>query len=191
MIDHNILFSKLSHYGIKDMALKLIKHYFTGRKQYCTYKGTNSSMLNIHKGVPQGSILGPLFFSLYINDFVHSTDKYNFLMYADNTTLISTYETFSTDVSDIHTIERNINTEQLLILTWLSRNKLLINITKTKMTIFHTQKRNVSYPTIFMNTSPVEIVDDFKFSGNVINKHLKWTTNIEYIAVKFPNILEY
>ena len=110
-------------------------------------------------------------------------------MYADDPTLISTYETFSTDVSDIHTIERNFNTELLLILTWLSRNKHLINTTKTKMTIFHIQKRDVSYPTIFMNTSLVDIVDYFKFLGIMINKHLKWTTHIEYIAVKISKYI--
>ena len=94
MIDHNILLFKLNHYGTRNGALNLLESYFMGRKQYCHFRSTDSAMLNIHKGVPQGSILGPLLFILYINDFIYSTDKFDFLMYADDTTLFSTYDKF-------------------------------------------------------------------------------------------------
>ena len=109
MIDHNILLFKLNHYGIRNGALNLLESYFTGRKQYCHFRSTDSAMLNIHKGVPQGSILGPLLFILYINDFIYSTDKFDFLMYADDTTLFSTYDKFeSIDDKNIETIKNNI-----------------------------------------------------------------------------------
>ena len=87
-------------------STNLSKSYFTKRKKYCHFKITDSSMLNIHKGVPQGFILGPLLFILYINDFIYSTDKFDFVMYADDTTLFSTYDKFeSIDGKNIETIK--------------------------------------------------------------------------------------
>ena len=74
-------------------------------------------MLNIHKGVPQGSILGPLLCILYIKDCIYSADKFDFVMYADHTTLFSTYGKFeSIDDKNIETIENNINKELSLII---------------------------------------------------------------------------
>ena len=119
-------------------------------------------MLLIHKGVLQGSILGPLLFILYVNDCYLSSNKFTCLMYSDDTTLLSTYDTFHTITdTDIATIQRNINKELLLVTTWLSSNKLLINTTKTKMTVFQTQQKHMSYPDVIINNSDVENVDDF------------------------------
>ena len=106
-------------------------------------------------------------------------------MYADDTTLFSTYDKFETiDDKNIETIENNINKELSLIVTLLHRNKLLINTTKTKMTIFHTPHCEVTYPRIKINNSSVEVVDEFKFLGIFIDKHLKWSTHTEFIANK-------
>ena len=90
-------------------------------------------MLLIHKGVPPGSILWPLLFILYVTDFYLSSNKFTFLMYADDTTLLSTYDTFHANTdTDKTTIQININEEHLHVTTWLSRKKLLINTTKPK-----------------------------------------------------------
>ena len=107
-LNHSILLSKLHYYGIRNTALTLLKSYFTNRKQYCDYKGTSSNMLLIHTGA-QCSIPGPLLFILYVNDF-YLSNKFSFLMYADDTTVLSTYDTFHTNTdTDIATIQRNIN----------------------------------------------------------------------------------
>ena len=101
-------------------------------------------MLLIHKGVPQGSILGPLLCILYVND---SSNKFTLLMYADDTTQLSTYDPFHTNTyTDIATIQRNINEELVRVTTWLSRNKLLINTSKPKLTVFRTQQKTHILP---------------------------------------------
>ena len=67
----------------------------------------------------------------------------------------------------------NMNEELVRVTTWLSRNKLLINTTNTKMTVFHTQQKHMSYPDVIINNSHVEIVDNFKLLGITVNNHLK------------------
>ena len=102
LIDFTVLLHKLSHYRIHGTALKLPKSYLTDRKQYCYYKGTCSSILTPTRGGPQGSILGPIFFLLYINNIPNVTNRYLFLIYANDTTLHSTYDNFhDTNNSDI------------------------------------------------------------------------------------------
>ena len=87
-LDHELLLYKLSHYGIQGNALNLCRSYLTNRKQYVEYNGYKSEVLNIKTGVPQGSVLGPLFFLIYLNDFDRSTNMFKFITYADDTTLI-------------------------------------------------------------------------------------------------------
>ena len=86
-IDHDILFNKLEHYGISGMALTWIKSYFFERKQFVEFNQTSSSEQTIKCGVPQGSILGPLFFILYINDLPNASKVTEILIFADDTSI--------------------------------------------------------------------------------------------------------
>ena len=86
-LDHEILFTKLEHYGIRDVALQWIKSYFSCRQQFVQINQTCSSMWTIKRGVPQGSILGPLFFILYINDLLKAPKLTELLLFADHTSI--------------------------------------------------------------------------------------------------------
>ena len=130
-LDHEILLAKLQYYGIHGTPLELLKSYLTNRKQYVEIEDTKSKMLDISTGVPQGSILGPLLFIIYVNDFALSSEKFKFVMYADDTTLTSTLETFSTNELNGNPAS-SINIELNKISEWLKLNRLTLNVQKTK-----------------------------------------------------------
>ena len=85
----------------------LKKNYLNNRKHNCHFKGTLSTLLQIKKAVPQGSILGPLLLSIYINDFINALNKFQFVLYADHTTLFSTYDTFKNSDDDSMDVIKN------------------------------------------------------------------------------------
>ena len=89
-LDHSILLHKLNHYGINGAAFQLLKCYLSNRKQYVHIASSRSKYTPIELGVPQGSILGPLLFIIYINDITSSNDLIKCTMFADDTTLFTT-----------------------------------------------------------------------------------------------------
>ena len=100
-LSHDILLNKLTYYGVKNSANDLLRSYLSNRKQYVQIDDISSSIISINTGVPQGSILGPLLFNICINDIIMSSDKFNFILYADDTTLNATIESFGETVADI------------------------------------------------------------------------------------------
>ena len=126
-LSFDILLRKLQHYGIDDVSLNLIKSYLTNRFQFVQYENADSGLLEVKTGIPQGSILGPLFFRILINDLVNCSTKFQFLMYADDTTIYF-------NLNDFPVINREveINSELEKVNTWLKLNKLAINVDKSK-----------------------------------------------------------
>lgn len=173
-INHTILLDKLEHYGIRNGALDLFRSYLHNRRQYVAYNNSTSNMVDISIGVPQGSILGPILFTIYMNDFVNSSSTFDFILYADDTTLY-------TDVKKVN--EQSINVELQKIVKWLNVNKLSINAKKTKMMLFHISKKPKS-PQVKLNGVVVEDVSHFKFLGIMIANNLSWTAHLMYLANK-------
>ena len=93
-LDRNILFSKLKFYRLSDDAIRLLKYYLSDREQYVQLGNIKSQLHGISRGIPQGSVMGPLLFNILINDLNAATKKFDLIMYADDTTLVSTLETF-------------------------------------------------------------------------------------------------
>jgi len=128
-LDHSILLTKMHHFGIRGVALQIISDYLSRRTQRTYCNNSLSSPLPITCGVPQGSILGPLLFLIYINDIHKSSSLFNFIMLADDTTLL-----FS--VKSLTCLQSTVNNELDKVSEWLKTNKLSINISKTNYMIF-------------------------------------------------------
>ena len=112
-LDHKILIKKLEFYGVSDGPGKLLESYLSNRKQYVVFDDINSHVLDIKTGVPQGSILGPLLFLIYINDIVKSSNLFKFILFADDTTIIAPINIKNKETANI------INMELDKIITWL------------------------------------------------------------------------
>ena len=187
-LDHEILLAKLQYYGIHGTPLELLKSYLTNRKQYVEIEDTKSKMLDISTGVPQGSILGPLLFIIYVNDFALSSEKFKFVMYADDTTLTSTLETFSTNELNGNPAS-SINIELNKISEWLKLNRLTLNVQKTKYMLFKTSKKKVQTLLLQMDNKIIDKVLDFNFLGIHFNEQLNWKSHIDKLSVKCCRIL--
>ena len=176
-VDHSILLVKLEYYGIRGIALDWFKSYLAGRKQYVTYNGTSSSTKMIKCGVPQGSILGPLLFLLYINDLPNVCKSTNPVLYADDTNLFIN----GNNLIDLQTA---INRELAEISTWLKINKLSLNVKKTHHMIF-THKRKIQ-PSVALSIEghPIDEVDNTKFLGVYLDNKINWKKHISYISGK-------
>jgi hypothetical protein len=185
-LDHKILLKKLHYYGLLNTSYGLLESYITNRKQYVEFEGTCSSSLYLTTGVPQGSILGPLLFLIYMNDISHACSSIDCILYADDTTLSSTLKTVN---NSIRISESEINKELSNVSDWLKLNKLSVNASKTKCMIFHSIQRATVNPNIILDNTPVEIVDHFNFLGIVIDKHMNFKAHVDKICIKISRAI--
>ena len=178
-LDHSILINKLAYYGIHGAALRWFTSYLTGRSQYVEIDGVSSNILLLSTGVPQGSILGPLLFLIYMNDIPNCTEHFNFILYADDTTLNNTVQIPSLSPVDI-------NNELAKVYDWLAVNKLSLNVRKTKYVIFHAMNKRIEgvIPSLEINGIPLERVQNFNFLGLVLNENMSWKPHIDLLANK-------
>ena len=182
-LDHKILIKKLHYYGIRGTALNWFISYLSNRKQFVQINSYKSSMLPLNTGVPQGSILGPLLFLIYMNDIPNSSDLFDFILFADDTSLKSFINTRNFLLS---LASSKLNLELSKVNDWLAVNKLSLNIKKTKFMIFHTSKKNIQncIPNLQIGGVEIERVQNFNFLGLKINENLSWKPHTDMIANK-------
>ena len=176
-VNHDILLEKLKFYGIKDEALAWFKSYLSNRAQYTQVGNTLSDIGYIKHGVPQGSVLGPLLFLIYINDITESSKILKFYLFADDTTVF-----FSSKTNP--EIESLLNTELCKVSDWLAANKLSLNVGKSNFLHFHHGNTKKESLNIQINDTAVEEKDSTKYLGVYIDNKLSWKTHISITKTK-------
>ena len=150
--------------------------FLNNRTYFVHVNGCSSDTRNVNIGVPQGSILGPLFFLIFINDMKNCSLLLIFLQFADDTTLMYS----SPDVNVLNEIlEREANK----VLMWIHANKLVINLSKTNCMLF-SNKRNIPNLNIQLNNSNLDMVSETTFLGVVIDNKLSWKAHVKYVSSK-------
>ena len=188
-VDHRLLLRKLSECGVRGNSNKLLHSYLTNRQQFVCFESTptklrkkistcpagfyGSDLAEIQNGVPQGSILGPFLFLVYVNSLV----KDNFL-YADDTTCLVSAE----NVSDLEiSMFQKVN----LLTQDLAELNLGVNPTKTAVIFYHLGRKEIKYePVVFLDDELLENESSVKFLGMHIDKKLSWSSHVDVISSK-------
>ena len=176
-LDHSILLSKLEYYGVRGVALKWFTSYLAMRKQFTYCNSFKSDILSLKCGVPQGSILGPLLFLIYINDICDVSTVFKYTLFADDTSVFLSHR-------DINSLERTINLELPKLTLWFRSNILSLNVQKTNFIHFRGKKKsndNLSI-VISVNGTQIERKTCTKFLGVYINEKLNWKDQVNHVT---------
>ena len=177
-VDHNILINKLQHYGIRGIANDWFKSYLTDRKQFVSINGFNSDLEFNNCGVPQGSILGPLLFLIYINDLHNSIKFCKTHHFADDTNLLY----FNKSAKQLN---KHVNYDLKHIVNWLNANKICLNVSKTELVVFKPLKKSLDHDLcIKLNGKRLYPTSSVKYLGVRIDSNLNWKEHLNATAIK-------
>ena len=178
-VNHNILISKLNHYGIRGPTLNLLKSYLTNRKQYVKIGKQKSELRNISCGVPQGSVLGPLLFILYINDLHKACTTGDMRIFADDTTVFFKCK----NKKDITSIGMQIMTQLNM---WFKANRLTLNSEKSNFVVFRSRQNKITNlpGQIHFENTCINRSESAKYLGVILDEHLTWNQQITEVCNK-------
>ena len=177
-VNHHILLQKLYVYGVRGIAHEWFSSYLSNRSQYTSVNGNTSDPQPITCGVPQGSVLGPLLFLIFINDIPKCSNLFKFTLFADDSTLSCKFSGTPVDL-----IFDSIENELVKLNTWLITNRIKINVDKSKFICFSYRKSIQSRP-LKLGDSFIQETDQTKFLGLILDNRLTFKPHINYILSK-------
>ena len=179
-VNHSILLEKLKYYGISGNINTWFRSYLCNRKQYVAIGGQSSKYTTLEHGVPQGSVLGPLLFLLYIND-LHECIKFSKAFhFADDTNLLYIPPKRSRN----RNIVRKLNIDLKSLNNWLLANKISLNSTKTELIIFRQKNKSIQPIKIKLNGKILTPKSEIKYLGLTMDEHLTFQTHINIMNAK-------
>ena len=188
-VDHLILLRKLEHYGVRGIINDWFSTYLLDRIQTTQIGPGISNKDQMLTGVPQGSVLGPLLFLIYVNDIYKSSNKLTFYLFADDTNLLYADK-------NLKSLENIVNIELSKICNWLTANKLFLNIKKSYYVIFHPYQKKPNYQVELkmLDTSTntyafLEQKSCVRYLGILIDSNLSWKDQINHIAAKISQLI--
>ena len=176
-VNHNLLLQKLYRYGIRGLVHHWFASYLTNRQQYVSVGSKVSSVKPINIGVPQGSILGPILFLIFINDLPSSTVNFTTTLFADDTTL----SIANNDYNDLVPI---LNRELSNVQEWIGKNRVTVNVEKTELMIISNKNTNHNNNQIIFNDEYLKFTDCSMFLGLKLDSKLKFAGHISHICGK-------
>ena len=169
-------------YGIRDTELNFFRSYLSNREQYVSLLGVESQKKIITRGVPQGSVLGPILFLVFINDFPLSNAFFKFTLFADDSTLTCSFPNH-----DVNFIHETLSVQLVEIDKWLRHNKLKINADKSNF-IVYSYRKSIEIPPLNLGLYTIIQTDSTKFLGIYLDQQLKFNNHIQHITGKFPKL---
>ena len=177
-VNHAILLTRLNHYGIRGVVLDWLKFYLSPRKQFVNVNVHNSLSLPVTCGVPQGSILGPLLFLLYVNDLPNTSCLLTFHLFADDTNIC-----FSS--KNLSHLEATLNHELKSVAEWMKCNRLALSISKTNFILFHSSKLKPNQSLrVTIDNELIKEVDSTKYLGITFDSNLTWKCHINELCLE-------
>ena len=175
-VNHSILIAKLETLGVRGFTLQWLRSYLKNREQFVTIDNKKSSTKVVNIGVPQGSVLGPLLFLIYINDMSRCSSTVRFIHFADDTVVLL-------EGSELNNLCGSLNEELDRVHSWLCCNRLSLNNSKTFFMVFSNTNKRPIVP-IKIGGVEVEQVDSAKYLGLIIDSELSFKHHVSYVLQK-------